>query len=362
MIFNRQQSTDNRQQTGTDNPQLVECVPNFSEGRNIATINAIAESIRSVDGVRVLHIDRGEAANRTVITFVGPADAVVEAAFRMVKRASELIDMSLHHGEHPRIGATDVLPLIPLKNITLAECAMLARVLAERIYKELGIPTYCYEAAALRPEHANLADCRRGEYEGLKEKMCDAVMRPDYGGEEYTAQAVRSGATVVGARPFLIAVNFNLNTTSREVAAAIAARVRASGEVCRDAQGTILRDKEGKPQRRRGLLNGCKAIGWYIEEYGCAQVSMNINNVELCPIHTAYETVCAVAHEMGAEVTGTELIGLIPEECMLQAGRHFANKQGIAKQEPAELIGLAVDAMHMDDLFPFDASQKVLVV
>ena len=362
MISDRLQTTDNRQRTGTDNPQFVECVPNFSEGRNIATINAITEAIRSVDGVRVLHIDRGEAANRTVITFVGAADAVVEAAFRMVKRASELIDMSLHHGEHPRIGATDVLPLIPLKNITLAECAMLARTLAARIYKELGIPTYCYEAAALRPEHVNLADCRRGEYEGLKEKMRDAVMHPDFGGEAYTPQAARSGASVVGARPFLIAVNFNLNTTSREVAAAIAARVRASGEVCRDAEGNILRDHEGKPLRRRGLLRGCKAIGWYIEEYGCAQVSMNINDVALCPIHTAYDTVCAVAREMGAEVTGTELIGLIPEECMQQAGRYFAERQGIDILEPTELIALAVDAMHMDDLCPFDIEQKILVV
>ena len=347
-------------QLSTFNSQLVECVPNFSEGRNIVTINAITEAIRSVDGVRVLHIDRGEAANRTVITFVGPADAVVEAAFRMVKRASELIDMRQHHGEHPRIGATDVLPLIPLKNITLAQCAELARSLAARIYKELGIPTYCYEAAALRPEHVNLADCRRGEYEGLEGKMRNAVMRPDYVGSDYTPQAARSGATVVGARSFLIAVNFNLNTTSREVAAAIAARVRASGEVCRDAEGNILRDHEGKPLRRRGLLCGCKAIGWYIEEYDCAQVSMNINNVELCPIHTAYETVCAVAHDLGAEVTGTELIGLIPEECMLQAGRHFAAKQGIGIQEPAELIALAIDAMHMDDLCPFDINQKVL--
>ena len=344
------------------NEAYIECVPNFSEGRNIATINAIAEAIGSVDGVRVLHVDRGEAANRTVITFVGPADAVVEAAFRMVKRASELIDMRQHHGEHPRIGATDVLPLIPLKNITLAQCAELARSLAARIYKELGIPTYCYEAAALRPEHVNLADCRRGEYEGLEEKMRDAVMRPDFGGEAYTPQAARSGASVVGARPFLIAVNFNLNTTSREVAAAIAARVRASGEVCRDAEGNILRDHEGKPLRRRGLLRGCKAIGWYIEEYGCAQVSMNINDVALCPIHTAYGTVCAVAREMGVEVTGTELIGLIPEDCMVEAGRHYAAAMGREAISRDALVALVVETMHMDDLCPFDVEQKVLVV
>lgn len=350
--FNSQHSTLN----------LVECVPNFSEGHNIATINAIAEAIRSVDGVRILHIDRGEAAHRTVITFAGPADAVVEAAFRMVRRASELIDMRLHHGEHPRIGATDVLPLIPLKNITLEECAQLARALAERIYKELGIPTYCYEAAAFRPEHINLADCRHGEYEGLKEKMLDAVMRPDFGGEEYTHQAALSGATVVGARNFLIAVNFNLNTASREIAADIASRVRASGEVCRDAAGNILRDEEGKALRRPGLLRGCKAIGWYIEEYGCAQVSMNINDVHLCPIHTAYETVVKVAEQYGVKVTGTELIGLIPEECLLEAGRHFAKKQGIDVHEQDELMAVAIDAMRLDDLCPFDAKQKVLVV
>ena len=344
------------------NQSFIECVPNFSEGRTIETINAIAESIRSVDGVRVLHVDRGEAANRTVITFVGPAQDVVEAAFRMVKCASELIDMRLHHGEHPRIGATDVLPLIPLKNITLAECAELARVLAERIYRELGIPTYCYEAAAYRPEHVNLADCRRGEYEGLCDKMLDSVMRPDFGGMEYTIQAARSGATVVGARNFLIAVNFNLNTASREIAAAIAARVRASGEVCRDAEGNVLRDFEGRAVRTPGLLRGCKAIGWYIEEYGCAQVSMNINDVSLCPIHTAYETVCVVARELGVEVTGTELIGLIPEDCMVEAGRYFADKQSIALTEKEDFITLAVEEMYMDDLCPFDIQQKVLVV
>ena len=344
------------------NEAFIECVPNFSEGRNIETINAIAEAIRSVDGVRVLHIDRGEAANRTVITFMGRAMSVVEAAFRMVKCASELIDMRTHLGEHPRIGATDVLPLIPLKDITLAECAELARTLAERIYKELGIPTYCYEASAYLPEHVNLADCRRGEYEGLRDKMLDPVMRPDFGGGEYTLQAARSGATVVGARNFLIAVNFNLNTESREVASAIAARVRASGEVCRDEEGNIVRDEEGKAVRRPGLLCGCKAIGWYIEEFGCAQVSMNINDIALCPIHMAYETVCRVARELGVEVTGTELIGLIPEDCMIEAGRHFATMQDTPAQSDDALMQVAVEAMHMDDLCPFNIEQKVLRV
>ena len=346
-------------QLSTFNSQLVECGPNFSEGRNIETINAIADAIRSVDGVRVLHVDRGEAANRTVITFVGPAGAVVEAAFRMVRCASERIDMRTHQGEHPRIGATDVLPLIPLKNITLEECSELARRLAERIYKELDIPTYCYEAAAYLPEHVNLADCRRGEYEGLRDKMLDPVMRPDFG-HEYTEQAARSGASVVGARNFLIAVNFNLNTASREVASAIAARVRASGEVCRDEAGNIIRDEEGRAVRRPGLLRGCKAIGWYIEEFGCAQVSMNINDISLCPIHVAYETVCRVARELGVEVTGTELIGLIPEECMVEAGRHFAAMKGMPVLSNEALIQLAVEAMHMDDLCPFSVEQKVL--
>ena len=342
------------------NEALIECVPNFSEGRNIETVNAIAEAIRSVDGVRVLHIDCGEAANRTVITFVGHPHAVVESAFRMVKRAGELIDMRMHQGEHPRIGATDVLPLIPLKNITLAECAELARRLAERIYKELGIPTYCYEASAYLPEHVNLADCRRGEYEGLRDKMLDPVMRPDFGGGEYTLQAARSGATVVGARNFLIAVNFNLDTASREVASAIASRVRASGEVCRDEAGNVIRDAEGRAMRRPGLLRGCKAIGWYIEEYGCAQVSMNINDVALCPIHTAYETVSAVARELGAEVTGTELIGLIPEDCMVQAGRYFATARQVEESAPDGLIRLAVRSLRMDDLGPFDVEQRIL--
>lgn len=344
------------------NSQLIECVPNFSEGRNIETVNAIAEAIASVGGVRVLHIDRGEAANRTVITFVGEPHDVVEAAFRAVRKAGELIDMRHHHGEHPRIGATDVLPLIPLKNITLAECAELARKLAERIYRELRIPTYCYEAAALCPEHANLADCRRGEYEGLEQKMLDAVMRPDFGGETYTPQAARSGATVVGARSFLIAVNFNLNTSSSDVASVIASRVRASGEVCRDAEGNASRDAEGRVVRRPGLLRGCKAIGWYIEEYGCAQVSMNINDVARCPIHLAYETVCQVACERGVEVTGTELIGLIPEDCMVGAGHYFAEKNSVAYTDKADLVAIAVSAMHMDDLCPFDVDKKVLAV
>lgn len=341
---------------------LVECVPNFSEGRDIATINAIAEAVRSVNGVRLLHIDCGEAANRTVMTFVGEATDVVEAAFRAVRCASELIDMSRHRGEHPRIGATDVLPLVPIKNITLAECAELARSLAERIYKELGIPTYCYEAAAFLPEHVNLADCRRGEYEGLEQKMQDAVMRPDFGGEVYTAQVAHSGATVVGARNFLIAVNFNLGTTSVDTASAIAARVRASGMVCRDAEGKVMRDAEGRAMRRPGLLRGCKAIGWYIEEYGCAQVSMNINDTTLCPIHQAYDTVCMVARELGVEVTGTELIGLIPEDCLIEAGRYFADKNSVSYVSAQDLIQIAVDAMRMDDLCPFEVENKVLVM
>ena len=267
--------------------------------------------------------------------------------------------MRTHQGEHPRIGATDVLPLVPIKNITLEECAALARALAERIYKELGIPAYCYEAAAYLPEHANLADCRRGEYEGLRNKMLDPVMRPDFGCE-YTEQAARSGASVVGARNFLIAVNFNLNTVSREIASAIAARVRASGEVCRDDAGNVIRDSEGRAVRRPGLLRGCKAIGWYIEEYGCAQVSMNINDVNLCPIHVAYETVCRVARELGVEVTGTELIGLIPENCLVEAGRYFAAKQGVQGVDSDGLIELAVEAMHLEDLCPFDTERKIL--
>ena len=342
------------------NEAYIECVPNFSEGRSERVVGQIADAARSVPNVHVLHVDRGEAAHRTVITFVGPALDVVEAAFRAVKCAGELIDMRQHQGEHPRIGATDVLPLIPLKNITLAECAELARSLAERIYKELGIPTYCYEAAAYCPEHVNLADCRRGEYEGLKDKMLDPVMRPDFGGEEYTVQAARSGATVVGARNFLIAVNFNLNTPSREVASAIAARVRASGEVRRDEAGNVVRDVNGKAMRRAGLLRGCKAIGWYIEEYGCAQVSMNINDAALCPIHLAYETVCRVAAELGAEVTGTELIGLIPESRMLEAGRHFAQQQGLSVSSPEDLVAMAVQTMGMDFLPTFDVNQKML--
>ncbi|MBQ9583685.1 MAG: glutamate formimidoyltransferase [Bacteroidales bacterium] len=283
----------------------VECVPNFSEGRDKSVIEAISGSIGAA-GCKVLHTDIGYDTNRTVITFAGEASNVAEAAFAAVKRASELIDMRYHTGTHPRQGATDVLPLVPVSGISMAECADMARSLAARIYGELGIPCYCYGEAAFTPERKRLEVCREGEYEALEAKIADNKRRPDFCGESFTLQAARSGATTVGARDFLIAVNFNLDTDDVAVAKAIALDVRARGH-----NGIA------------GLLPGCKAIGWYIPEYGFAQVSMNITDISLTPLHVAYETVSAQAALRGLHVTGTEIIGLVPKRVLLAAGAHF---------------------------------------
>ena len=271
--------------------RLIECVPNFSEGNDLSIIKQITDSIEAVEGVKLLDVDPGKATNRTVVTFVGEPEAVVEAAFQGVKRASELIDMRHHHGEHPRIGATDVCPLVPVAGVTLEECAQMARALAERIATELKVPTYCYESAALRPERKNLAVVRKGEYEGLQQRITQPDEMPDFGGGEWTEQAARSGATVVGARDFLIAVNFNLNTTSTRRANAIAFDVREKGRPMRDKPivGKIMKDENGKTIMIPGTLKGCKAIGWFIEEYGIAQVSMNITDIAATPLHIAFE-------------------------------------------------------------------------
>ena len=323
--------------------RIMECVPNFSEGRNMDVINAIVSAIAG-QGVKVLNIDSGEAANRTVVTFAGTPEVVIEAAFQGVKTAGELIDMRLHHGVHPRSGATDVLPLIPVSGITLDECAKMTRELAKRIYDELGIPCYCYEAAAFRPERKNLAVCRSGEYESLPEKISDPNRKPDFGPETFTEKAAFSGATNIGARDFLIAVNFNLDTTSVELATEIACDVR----------------EKGRPQKP-GTLKGCKAIGWFIEEYGIAQVSMNITDIGQTPLHVAYEEVCRSAMARGAKVTGTEIIGLVPKRCLVEAGRHFIEKQLPASDVSEEtLILTAVKSMGLDDLKPFDPYKKVI--
>ncbi len=343
--------------------RLIECVPNFSEGRDMEVIRQITDSIESVEGVKLLDVDPGKATNRTVVTFVGEPEAVVEAAFRGVKRASELIDMRYHHGEHPRIGATDVCPLVPVAGVTLEECAEMARALAERIATELKVPTYCYESAALRPERKNLAVVRKGEYEGLQQRITQPEEMPDFGGGEWTEQAARSGATVVGARDFLIAVNFNLNTTSTRRANAIAFDVREKGRPMREKPivGKIVRDENGKPIMIPGTLKGCKAIGWFIEEYGIAQVSMNITDIKATPLHIAFEEVCRAAAERGVRVTGTEIVGLVPRNALLEAGKHFLRKQqrslGITDQE---ILDIAVRSMGLSELTPFKPEEKIV--
>lgn len=332
--------------------QIIECVPNFSEGRNMEVIDSIADSIEEAGGVKVLNIDPGAATNRTVITFAGSPESVVEAAFQGVKKAGEMIDMRQHHGAHPRLGATDVLPLVPVSGITVEECAELARKLAERIYTELGIPCYCYEAAAFKPERKNLAVCRAGEYEALPEKMKDPVRRPDFGPGDFTERAARTGATNVGARDFLIAVNFNLNTTSVSEANAIAFEVREKGRPV-----TV----DGKAVMIPGTLKGCKAIGWFIDEYGIAQVSMNITDINTTPLHIAFEEVCRAAQARGLQVTGTEIIGLVPKRTMLEAGLYFLERQhrptDVSEQD---IMQAAVISMGLDDLKPFNVKDKVV--
>ena len=327
--------------------RIIECVPNYSEGRDRSVIDAIVAAISSVKEVKVLNVDPGEATNRTVVTFVGPPEAVVEAAFRGSAKAKEKIDMRLHHGAHPRSGSTDVLPLIPISGITLEECAALARKLAERLYKELGIPCYCYEAAAFKPERKNLAVCRAGEYEALPEKMADPGRKPDFGGS-FDETAARTGASNVGARNFLIAVNFNLNTTSTRRAMAVAFDVREKGRKVGD---------EWVP----GTLKGCKAIGWYIDEYGIAQVSMNITDIDATPLHVAFDEVSRAAAARGLRVTGAEIVGLVPKRVLVEAGRYYLEKQqrslGISEEE---IIKIAVKSMSLDDLKPFDPREKVI--
>ena len=344
--------------------RIVECVPNFSEGRDKEVIRQIVAAIESSGGVKVLDVDPGEATNRTVVTFVGDPESVVGAAFAGVKRAAELIDMRRHKGAHPRMGATDVLPLIPIAGITLEECAALARDLAKRIAGELHVPTYCYEAAAFRPERKNLAVCRAGEYEALPEKLAHAETAPDFGARPYDEGVARTGATTVGARDFLIAVNFNLNTTSTRRANAIAFDVREKGRPVREGNpitGKVVKDADGNPVMRLGTLRATKAIGWFIEEYGIAQVSMNITDISVTPLHVAFDEVCRKADARGVRVTGTEIVGLVPKRALVEAGKYFLRKQhrsvGISEEE---IVRLAVKSMGLDDLKPFKPEEKVI--
>ncbi len=344
--------------------RIIECVPNFSEGRNMEVIDNIVKAIEKAGGVKILDVDPGEATNRTVVTFVGSPENVLEAAFQGVKKAGELIDMRKHHGAHPRSGATDVLPLIPISGITLEECAELARGLAKRIYTELEIPCYCYEAAAQKPERKNLAVCRAGEYEALPEKITDPERKPDFGPDTYTERAATAGATNVGARDFLIAVNYNLNTTSTRRANAIAFDVREKGRPKREGNpitGKIVKDENGKNVMIPGTLKGCKAIGWFIDEYGIAQVSMNITDINKTPLHVAFDEVCRAAQARGVRVTGTEIVGLVPKRTLIEAGRYFLEKQqrstGISEDE---IMKIAVKSMGLDDLKPFNPKEKVI--
>jgi len=344
--------------------QLIECVPNFSEGRDMSIIRQITDEIEKTEGVKLLDVDPGAATNRTVVTFVGTPDEVIEAAFQAVKKASEVIDMRHHKGEHPRFGATDVCPLVPVANITMEETVEYARRLAQRIGDELEIPVFCYENAAYTDVRKNLANCRAGEYEALPERIVTKEWKPDFGPNKFTDRVAGTGATAVGARDFLVAFNVNLNTTSTRRANAIAFDVRERGRAKREGDpitGKIVKNEKGKPVMIPGSLKAVKAIGWFIEEYGVAQISMNLTNISITPVHIAFDEVCKKADARGIRVTGSELVGLIPLEAMLEAGRYFLRKQkrsvGVDNDE---LIKIAIKSMGLDDLKQFDPKEKII--
>lgn len=343
---------------------IIECVPNISEGRDRAKIDAIAAVVETVEGVRLLDVAPGKATNRTVITFVGEPEPVIEAAFRLVKKAQELIDMSVQHGEHPRFGATDVCPLVPINGISVEELAPYAHKLGERIGKELGIPVYAYEAAAREEKRRNLANNRAGEYEGLEKKLADPAWKPDFGPAAWSPSVKRSGATAVGARKILIAYNVNLNTTSIRRANAIAFDLRESGRVKREGgslTGKVITDANGEPVIEPGKLKSVKGIGWFIEEYGIAQLSLNLNDIDVTPVHVAFDEACKSAAERGIRVTGSELVGLIPKQALLDAADFYLRRQqrslGITEREK---ILVAVKSLGLDDLAPFDPRKKII--
>jgi len=341
--------------------QLIECVPNFSEGNNLQIIKQITAQIEAVEGVKLLNIDPGKATNRTVVTFVGSPQAVVEAAFRAIKTAGELIDMSLHKGEHPRMGATDVCPFIPIANISMEETAQYAKKLAKRVGEELSIPVYLYEAAQIIPERKNLSIIRAGEYEGFFKKIKLPEWKPDFGPNEFDA---KRGATVIGARNFLVAYNINLNTTSVRRANSVAFDVREAGRVKREGNsitGAIVKDENGNPINIPGSLKSVKAIGWFIKEYGVAQISMNLTNIAVTPMHIAFDEACRKCEERGLRVTGSELVGLVPLAAMLDAGKYFLRKQrrsiGISEKE---LIKIAIKSLGLDELTPFKPEERII--
>jgi len=344
--------------------QLIECVPNISEGRNMNIINTIANTVETVEGVKLLDVDPGAATNRTVITFVGEPKNVIEAAYRLIKKAAELIDMSKHSGEHPRFGATDVCPLVPISNISLDETAKYAHELGERVGKELGIPGYFYENAAKEEKRKNLANCRSGEYEGLKEKLSNTDWEPDFGPTSYNENVAKTGVTAISARDFLIAYNINLNTTSTRRANAVAFDIREGGRVKREGNpitGKKVLDENGEPVRVPGKLKAVKGIGWYIEEYGIAQISYNLTNISITSVHVAFDETVKAATKRGLRITGSELIGLIPLQAMLDAADYFLEKQQRSKGvSEAEKIKITVKSLGLDDLKPFNPQEKII--
>lgn len=338
--------------------KLVECVPNFSEGRNREKISAITKEIKSTPQVNLLDVDPGESTNRTVVTFIGTPEGVKEAAFKAIKKAAEVLDMSKHKGAHSRMGATDVCPFVPVSGVTMEDCIRLAQELGERVAKELGIPVYLYEEAAQKPERRNLANIRTGEYEGLSEKLKDPEWAPDYGKPVFNPKA---GATVIGAREFLIAYNINLNTRDRRLAHEIALNLREKGRAKRDKDGNIMRDAEGKAIKVPGKFKAVKAVGWYIEDYEIAQISINFINYKITPPHVVFDETIKEAEKIGLRVTGSELVGLIPKEALLMAGRHYLTKQGKSPGVPEEeLIKTAVSSLGLDDVAPFDPQKKII--
>lgn len=338
--------------------KLVECVPNFSEGRDLAKISAITKEIEATPKVSLLDVDPGDSTNRTVVTFIGTPEAVKEAAFKAIKKAAEVIDMSKHSGAHSRIGATDVCPFVPVTGVTMEDCVQLARELGERVGRELGIPVYLYEEAAQKQDRKNLATIRVGQYEGLKEKLKDPEWAPDYGEPVFN---VKAGATVIGAREFLIAYNINLNTTDHTLARHIAFNLRERGRAKRDEDGKIVRDKNGKAIKIPGKFKEVKAVGWHVEDYGIAQISINFTNYKISPPHLVFDEAIKEAEQIGLRVTGSELVGLIPKEAMLMAGRYYLDKQGKSPGVPEEeLIRIAVLSLGLNDVAPFDQKKKII--
>ena len=344
--------------------QLIECVPNISEGRNKIIIDKIVAVVETVDGVKLLNVDPGKATNRTVITFVGEPEKVIESAFLLIQKAQELINMSLHKGEHPRMGAVDVCPLIPISNISMEETVEYAHKLSERVGNDLNIPVYCYENAATEQKRINLSNCRSGEYEGLSKKIITKEWKPDYGPNDFNESVVKSGVTAISARDFLIAYNINLNSTSSRRANAIAFDLREAGRIKREGDkisGKIIKDSKGNPLRQPGLFKNLKGIGWYIEEYGIAQISYNLTNINVTSLHDVFEKTCERANARGLRVTGSELIGLVPKKVLIDAGKYFLTKQSRSLAIPErEIIHIAVKTLGLDELQPFNQDERII--